>query len=138
MADVQSAKECLMKKKLIVSLLAAAALGGTGAAFADAECQAGSAYGAKPGCGGPTDAYGHVPDPRYDSRHVDPRYNNSGGPNDRGHYPWIFSEGRVLVPHAAAVIPQILGPRHAPTRRDRDGDGIANSRDRWPHDANRW
>lgn len=116
-----------MNKTLIVSALALAALGSTGAAFADAECQAGSAYGYKPGCGGPTDSSGRsIPDPRYGDPRA-PQYDTGR------YYPWLFSDGRYYAPHAAVVT-----PRYAPTRRDRDGDGVRNSRDRWPDDTRRW
>ncbi|MES2936281.1 MAG: hypothetical protein V4864_01285 [Pseudomonadota bacterium] len=118
-----------MKKTLIVSALALAALGGTGAAFADAECQAGSAYGYKPGCGGPSDSYGSIPDPRYGDPHA-PQHDNSRYPWRNGRYD---RDGRYYGPQAAVVT-----PRYAPTRRDRDGDGVPNARDRWPDNSRRW
>ncbi len=114
-----------MKKALIVSALALAALGGTGAAFADAECQAGSAYGYKPGCGGPSDARGDIPDPRYGDPHA-PQYDT------RPHSRWGQADGRHYAPYAAAA------SRYAPSRRDRDGDGVPNARDRWPDNSRRW
>jgi hypothetical protein len=132
-------------KKLMLSLVAAAAMGAGGAAFAqDAECQAGAAWGPKPGCGDPTAAppnstvwpqgspyYDPRHDPRsaQDPRHAyDPRY---------GYYdPRLgYYDPRVYSP-APRVLP--LYPNVAqPSRRDRDGDGVRNRYDRWPDDPRR-
>jgi hypothetical protein len=132
----------LTMKKLILSLAAVAALAG-GAAFAQsADCQAGSGWGTPPGCGNPSDntiVYG----------------NNSGWPPANGN---VYSYGYAIPGVLGALgLPQVInngGTYTTPDGRrvyvdpntciayaqnarrswDRDGDGIANNRDRYPDD----
>jgi hypothetical protein len=124
-------------KKLILPCLALAALAFTAPSFADAECQAGSAYGPKPGCpgpdyggsgsGGPVGIYhGGVP--------VMPGNAYPAYPVGRAHYPIVLSDGRtVIVPQQYSQYPQ-----YRTSRRDRDGDGVTNRMDRFPDDPSRW
>ncbi len=112
-------------KKLMLSVLAIAALS-TGAAFAQdggAEAQAGSAWRQNP-------AYGPAPGtPEY--------YGNSGWPPAEQIYPYGYRYGnRAYAPQAAPAYPYV--PPARATRRDRDGDGVRNSRDRHPDDPRRW
>lgn len=104
---------------LALSLLAAASFAGAGGALAQdggAECQAGSAWGSKPGCGaGPSGGpYGAPGSGRY----VAPAYPPLGayGPYAYDRYTYARPAYPYLRPH----------------RRDRDGDGVRNSRDRYP------
>ena len=110
-------------KKLILVLAGAAALAG-GTAFAQATSP--DFTGVQPGVTHPEypQAYGNsgwTPDKAYG-------YNN-GYPYNRGQLPYILSDGRLVVPQ----VPQYVTP-YARTNRDRDGDGIRNSRDRYPDD----
>ena len=111
-------------KKLVLSLAAVAALAGTPGAWADAECQAGSAWGAKPGCGAADEP-------------TVPRLNN-GLPitlAQPGWYAVPYADGNNV---AYPVDPRtgIAYPQHRRyNRNDRDGDGVRNSRDRYPDDA---
>jgi hypothetical protein len=121
-----------MKKLIITSLAAAALCTAAGAAFADADCQAGSAWGYKEGCGGPS--YG----PAYGDA-------NSGWPPAVQPQPYAYSapqpyyDSRVYPP-VVSVGPQYpyATRRLHPSRRDRDGDGVPNWRDRYPDDPTRW
>jgi hypothetical protein len=114
--------------KMILSTLACAALCGlAGPAMADAECQAGSAYGYKPGCGGPSFG-GQEYNPPTILQNTPPQQPYANQPyyyppvaNARPHYPYV-------VPNA---------PVFQPSRRDRDGDGVVNWRDRHPDDPYR-
>jgi hypothetical protein len=115
-------------KKLMLSILAAAGMAAGGAAFAQqggAECQAGIAWGANPGCGDPTAPppappnasvlSGPIADPYYD-----PRF---------GYY-----DPRVYEPSRHRRAPLVVQP----SRRDRDGDGVRNRDDRYPNDPRRY
>lgn len=129
-------------KKLMLSLAAVAALASGGAWAQGADCQAGSAWGTPPGCGNPSDntlIYG----------------NNSGWPPANGN---VYSYGYALPGVLGALgLPQVInngsvyttpdgrrvyvdpntGIAYAQNSRrswDRDGDGIANNRDRYPDD----
>lgn len=110
-------------KKLMLSVLAIAALS-TGAAWAQdggAEAQAGSAWRQKPD-------YGPAPGtPEY--------YGNSGWPPAQQIYPYGYGD-RAQAPRAAPAYPYV--PLARASRRDRDGDGVRNSRDRYPDDPRRW
>jgi hypothetical protein len=108
-------------KKLIYAAAAIAALVAAGPSFAQsAECQAGSAWGAQPGC---------------DSASMPPSvYGNSG---------WPPAGAGYTYPYLAQALPQFVTPyaysvprsqRVYPSRRDRDGDGVRNSQDRYPDD----
>jgi hypothetical protein len=113
-------------KKLAISLAAVLALS-AGAALADADSQAGSAWNNNPNYGpvpGSAEYYGNSgwppvqqvqPNP-YANRYYAPQYNaNPAYPyNRRNNY-------------AARATP-----------RDRDGDGVANRMDRYPDDPSRW
>jgi hypothetical protein len=140
-------KGVIMKKLILAGTAAVAMLAGMPVAMADAECQAGSAWGAKPGC----DSAGANP-------YVVPNtvYNNSGGPTVYS-YPYALG----AVPLALAQMQNItlpdgrlalLDPRTGQIVNngtwndrdgdgvrdsrdtDRDGDGVKNYRDRWPDD----
>jgi hypothetical protein len=122
-------------KKAILSTVAALALGAASTgAFADAECQAGSAWGGKPGCGNSVvvpqaqpqvygghdqGASGWSPDMAYGQQGY-----YYGLPGVLGQ---ILADGRVVPQY------QYQAP-YARTDRDRDGDGIRNNRDRYPDD----
>jgi hypothetical protein len=120
-------------QKIALSALAAAALCLGGGAFAQdggAECQAGSAWGPKPGCGaGPS----------------------AGAANpyaDRSAWvvPQAASPSIVLPQEAYAYHNRVYGAnvypentrsyyRHGRARRgDRDGDGVPDRHDRYPDD----
>jgi hypothetical protein len=150
---VSARKEFTMKKFLVCAVLAAGALA-TGPALADPECQAGSAWGVKPGCGGPTQQGVPMPTPEPNV------YNNSGWTPPGVNQPY------ANVPRSySPVVPQYAEPRRPverydrrddrryqgdrryeredrrqlqPRRGDRDGDGIANQQDRYPRDPSRW
>jgi hypothetical protein len=116
-------------KKLMLSLLTAAGLAAGGAAFAqDAECQAGIAWGPKPGCGDPTAPPPAPPNATVLSGPIaapyyDPRF---------GYYdPRVYPPGAHAYPY---VVPRVVQP----SRRDRDGDGVRNRDDRYPNDAWRY
>ncbi|MBC5765318.1 hypothetical protein [Ramlibacter albus] len=121
--------------KLIYSVAAVAALF-AGGAWAQADCQAGSAWGTNPGCG-PTNA-------------VPPIVGNSGWTP-----PYYYPEQAVIpgiaYPQLSQVLPQQVYPyanaTHIwvdpstgqqysirPRRNDRDGDGVRDNRDRYPDD----
>jgi hypothetical protein len=134
-------------KRLIASvLLAAGALAAAAPALANEDCQAGSAWGAKEGCGGPQQ-YGvpmgtpqSAPVPRYpyaygqqpqvapqlrNERQFDRRY----GRQDERQY-----DGRSDRRYDGRYDRREVNP----TRGDRDGDGVANRQDRYPSDPSRW
>jgi hypothetical protein len=116
-------------KKLMLSMLAMSAMAAGGAAFAqqgDAECQAGIAWGAKPGCGDPTAPPAAPPNATVlqgpiAAPHYDPRF---------GYY-----DPRVYGP-TSRVRP--AEPYVQPSRRDRDGDGVRNRDDRYPDNPRRY
>jgi hypothetical protein len=121
----QTRKEILMKK-LILSAVTVAAFSAGGMAFAQdggAECQAGSAWGNNPGCGGSSTPYQAAPNPG--TYYGYPYYGQLGALSQ---LPLILSDGRLAIPQQQFVTP------YARTDRDRDGDGIRNSRDRYPDD----
>jgi hypothetical protein len=114
-------------RKLMLSVLAVASLV-TGAAFAqsgDAESQAGSAWRTPP-----DSAYGPIPGtPEY--------YGNSGWPPIQEPRTYRYdNRGRAYVPDAYRGAPAYR--QLHPSRRDRDGDGVRNSRDRYPDNPRRW
>ncbi len=106
-------------KKLILCAAAAASLGLAGGAFAQsAEC-ARSMDGSDP-CGS-------VTNPVY--RSGPPYVLNPNAPHTYGGWP-----GAVLGAGPWGwQQPQVV-PQYNPTRRDRDGDGVRNNRDRHPDD----
>jgi hypothetical protein len=140
-------------KRLMLSLVAVGALAAAGGALADAECQAGSAWGPKPGCPG---SQGVTTLPNV---YNDPQYNTSGGPPQVNGIlvpNVVVPNGAVMLPGGvlAQALPGILGqqygyygygvPQQYADRdgdgtadhldRDRDGDGVRNNRDRYPDD----
>jgi hypothetical protein len=111
-------------RKLVLSMIAVASLAAS-AAFAqsgDAESQSGSAWRSNPD-------YGPVPGtPEY--------YGNSGWPPVQQPQPYGYDNRGRAVPYAYRGAPAY---RHLqPSRRDRDGDGVRNSRDRYPDNPRRW
>jgi hypothetical protein len=131
-------------KKLMLSVFAATALGAGLPAIAQdggAECQAGSAWGPKAGC-----SEGRNP-PQY------PQYQYGEGPW-RGHpqqqpygydnrvypqQPYAYGNqyGNRAYPQTPQVRPAYPYTPYETTRRDRDGDGVRNNRDRFPDDPRR-
>lgn len=108
-------------KKFIVLSAAAASFAGAGVALADPiDCSARSAQ-----CH--TDGAGHVY--QYDSRG---RAVTETQPHvQRGHgygYGYNYGLPYVLADRGYVVVPQYRG-----NSRDRDGDGVRNSRDRYPN-----
>lgn len=121
-----------MKKLMLSSLAAVALCASSGAALADAECQAGSAWGYKEGCGGPSPGTPQAYPPYYV-----PAPGNSGWPAAQQAYPYAYGyENRGYAPQAAPAYP--YAPAARANRRDRDGDGVSNRRDRFPDDPSRW
>ncbi|HWI82574.1 hypothetical protein [Ramlibacter sp.] len=131
--------------RLIVSVLATAALAAGGAAVAqggDAESQAGSAWRGTPNYG----PYAYpVPNQQVPSPEVqrgfgpapDQVYGNSGWTPPNGYvYRGTDRYGRPLYSAQAPSYGYILNDRAS--RRDRDGDGVPNRRDRFPDDYRRW
>ncbi|HSV34708.1 MAG TPA: hypothetical protein VLI46_04085 [Ramlibacter sp.] len=125
-------------RKCMLSVLATVAFAAGGAVWAQdggPDCQAGSAYGTPPGCGGgPSGA---------------PAYGNSGftpPPN-----PYEYGRRGQYSPDPAYPYDRADRERRAredaqrrdrearayATRRDRDGDGVSNRRDRFPDDPRR-
>ena len=131
-------------KKLICSL---AVLAGAmaGPALANEDCQAGSAWGVKEGCGGPSFGGpavtplppGAVPAAPNGDPYAYRRYGNvpyvAGVPQYpyQGRYEQYPDRGRYDQGRYERRQPN-------PTRGDRDGDGIANRVDRYPNDPSRW
>lgn len=117
-----------MKKLMCVAAAAAALVAGS--AFAQsAECQAGSAWGPKPGC----DSSGGVPAQVYGNSGWSPDmiYNNNGYgvPYALGALGGVLlNDGRWVPNNYAYNTP------YTRSRRDRDGDGIPNWQDRYPDD----
>ena len=112
-------------KKLILAMTAAAALAG-GTAFAQANSPQftgvqGSAQQEYPN---PYGNSGWTPDMAYGSGpsggSVHPRWYLPG------ELPILLSDGRLITPRYATP--------YQPSNRDRDGDGVRNSRDRYPDD----
>lgn len=115
--------------KLILSALSVCALAAAPAFAQDggAGCQAGSAYGTPAGCGGGPQ-YNGVPVQQGNSGYV---WNNSGYQGNTNVWPYVLS-----VPQARMVLPDGRVVRQ--TRRDSDGDGVANRWDRFPSDPYRY
>ena len=111
-------------RKLLLSVFAVASLA-AGSAFAqsgDAESQAGSAWRTNPD-------YGPIPGtPEY--------YGNSGWPPLEQPQYRYDNRGRAYAPYAYRGEP--AHRQLQPSRRDRDGDGVRNSRDRYPDNPRRW
>jgi hypothetical protein len=135
-------KEFTMKR-LILSAVAVAALS-SGAVWADAECQAGSAWGAKPGCGAqdqppPATVWGWTPPGSVQEQ----QRQSQAYPYGYG-YPQISQIFGIpqyqALPQLRAgeqiwVDPSTGTPyRVTPRNWDRDGDGVSNTRDRYPDD----
>jgi hypothetical protein len=136
-------------KKLMLSVLATAALTAGGAALAQdggAGCQAGSAWGPQSGCGAGPSGPGV-------QQHPHP---STYGPNNWPQVPQYAPYGRYYGPHAG-VLPaypyddrdrRFDGNRRererdrdrdrARNNRDRDHDGVRNNRDRFPDDPSRF
>jgi hypothetical protein len=121
-----------MKKLILAGVAATAMIAGVAPAMADAECQAGSAWGAKPGCDGAA-ANVYVPPATV--------YGNSGWtPNNvypYGHYP-LGAVPLALSQMQSITLPDgrlaLLDPRTGQIVNrggwnDRDGDGVRDSRD---------
>ena len=116
-------------KKTISILLAAAALAGVGMAQAQdggAECQASGR------CGHQAREQGLDANGNYDPRIA--QENAARGIYPQGAYyggiygfPQIIANGQLVQPHIFGQYPR--------TNRDRDGDGVRNSRDRYPDDG---
>jgi hypothetical protein len=120
-------------RKLMLSVVLGAASLAAGAAYAqigDASSEAGSAWRTNPNPN-PNPNYGPIPGtPEY--------YGNSGGslPTEQPHLYGYDNRGRAYGPYAYRSAP---AHRHLqPSRRDRDGDGVRNSRDRYPDNPRRW
>jgi hypothetical protein len=128
-----------MKKTLSV-LMMAAALGGVGmAAHAQdggAECQASGRCG-NVGRDKGLDANGN-----YDQRIADDNASKGIYPPNYGYYPWgnayglpgVIADGRWGQNYGYNNTPYAYASPYARTERDRDGDGVRNSRDRYPDD----
>jgi hypothetical protein len=142
-----------MKNLILSAILAAGAVTAI-PALADPECQAGSAWGVKPGCGGPTQQGIPMPTPEPNI------HNNSGWTPPGGHQPYANSPR----PYSRVVPPVVEQRRYverydrrddrryqgdrryerddrqvlSPRRGDRDGDGFGNQQDRYPRDPSRW
>lgn len=124
-----------MNKLMLSSLAALALCASGGAALADAECQAGSAWGYKEGCGGPSPGTPQAYPPYY----VPAPGSNTGWPPAQAGDPYGYAYGygnRAYRPQAAPAYPY-AAPARA-NRRDRDRDGVSNRRDRFPDDPSRW
>jgi hypothetical protein len=114
-----------MKKLIIAAAALAATLAGTSsfAQSGSAGCQAGSGWGSSaPGCNDASNTY-----PPADA------LGNSGWTPPA----YIYTPSRGYVPYAGSPYYSYNVPRYSRNRRDRDGDGIPNSRDRYPDDP-RW
>jgi hypothetical protein len=107
-------------KKLILVLAATATLAG-GQALAQANLP--QFTGVQPGVTHPEypQAYGNS------GWTPDMAYGNNNYPYHSGQVPFVLSDGRW-------VLPQAVVPAYRPSSRDRDGDGVRNSRDRYPDD----
>ena len=128
-------------KNLILSTFAGAAICmGAGSALADAECQAGSAWGYKPGCGGPTvggqdvNVWSPLPQSQQQAQ--------AQGWSTAPQQPYAYGQrprydGYPSMANAPSHYPYVA-PTLNPTRRDRDGDGVQNRHDRRPDDPSRW
>ena len=117
-------------KKLILVVAAAASLAG-GAAFAQATSPqfTGVQGSTHPEYPNPYGNGGWTPDMAYGSgpsggSQVTPRWYYPGAPI-------ILSDGRLIT--QPQYQSQYVTP-YQPTTRDRDGDGVRNSRDRYPDD----
>jgi hypothetical protein len=125
-------QETIMQK-ILLSALAAAALCAAGGAVAQdggAECQAGSAWGPKPGCGaGPSTG---AANPYADQRAwIVPQ---AVAPTTVGP-PEAYAYGNRL--YGPNVYPETPRPDYRHRRgghRDRDGDGVPDRYDRYPDD----
>jgi hypothetical protein len=116
----------VVMKKLMLSMLAMAAMASGGSAFAQqggAECNSGIAWGANPGCGDPTAPPANAQVwPGQRAPYFDPRI---------GYYdPRVYAPTDRVHRRAAPVV--------QPSRRDRDGDGVRNRDDRYPDDPRRY
>lgn len=131
-----------MKKLIYVAAAAAALMAGGAFAQGDAECQAGAAYGPKPGC----DSAATPPASAYYGNRV---YGNSGWTPEQaygGNYgnvlPYVLGSalGGVLLNDGRWVSSNnyAYNTPYPRTRRDRDGDGVPNWQDRYPDDPRRW
>lgn len=116
-------------KKLMLSVFAAAALAAGGSAMAQdggADCNAGSAWGPKPGCN-----EARVAPPQYDP-----------GWNTYPQQPYVYGNqgypyGRQ-APSARPAYPYAPQGPYAVTPRDRNGDGVPDNRARgWDRDQDR-
>lgn len=115
-------------KKLMLSMLAAAALSAAGTAMAQdggAECQGAQSSGGRPDCGaGPTG----------------PSYPTAGVPVNPPpgtyHAPYAYQDYRDYA-YGPQYQVHPAYPHARPSRRDRDGDGVPNRSDRFPFDPYR-
>jgi hypothetical protein len=120
-------------KKLILAAAAASSLFVGFAAHADADCQAGSTWGTKPGCSAAVDAQAQIYGPGV--------YNLPGGSveaqggQNYGYYGYgaPYALGQILGNNRGYDRGYVQSP-YPRTNRDRDGDGIRNNRDRHPDD----
>ena len=115
-------------KKLIMTAAAAAALTGMGGAFAQsAECQPGIfGHSTMPGC----QSNPNVGIEDHGWGWGSKLFGYGGYPQGQ---PLVLADGRVIIPQYVLPQQQVL-PQFQPSRRDRDGDGVRNSRDRYPDD----
>lgn len=104
--------------KSILLAAAVAALGAAGGALAQQECGTANTPQCelvRPNWTGTT-----YYNPHYEGIHVVPQL------------PFAIADGRYF--DGRYYVPHTFVTPYAPTRRDRDGDGIRNSRDRYPDD----
>jgi len=108
-------------KKLILVFASAAAFAGGSAAYAQANSP--QFTGVQPGTSQP-----EYPQP----------YGNSGWTPDQAYgsknYPYYGGQLPIILSDGRWVLPQAVVPAYRPSNRDRDGDGVRNSRDRYPDD----
>jgi hypothetical protein len=119
-----------------------------GPGFADEDCQAGSTWGVKEGCGGPTQYGLPMNTPPAPPLPVHP-YSDINRPHQQAapQYPYERRydgqyerryDGQYARPHEGQYARPYERRQLNPTRRDRDGDGVANRQDRYPDDPSRW
>jgi hypothetical protein len=119
-----------MMKKLILCAALAAAGGMASTAWADAECQAGNAYGTKPGCPGPD--YGPSTPLGIMGNSgmlMPPQRDEAYYPRAAPDYPYFRSDAEQRAWERQRWE---RAHRGNASRHDRDGDGVRNRDDRYP------
>lgn len=115
--------------KFAQSILAASVLAASGTVPAQdggAECQGAASSGGGPGCGaGPSG----VPYPNAPTAGVPVTPQAGTYPTPYGYRDFAYGPQRQAYP---------VYPITRPSRRDRDGDGVPNRGDRYPHDPYRY